>query len=175
MDVRARCAVDPSRAPWQCVLLRWGGIMSVLDLERACETALSADVEAFWLSASSSNSTGSSGAEDPEGQGHGQGAAGTSYGAGARRGMGSRVASSAALAQSGDSTEGGDEHKHPHARMVGTLRMSASWPAKGSGQLPQTLPASNWLHGLSNEITPTHTHTHAQEWPLCRAVLQACW
>ena len=30
--------------PRECVLLRWGGLMSVLDLERGSEMALSADV-----------------------------------------------------------------------------------------------------------------------------------
>lgn len=29
---------------------RWGGLMSVLDLERGTELMLSSDVEAFWLS-----------------------------------------------------------------------------------------------------------------------------
>ena len=36
--------------PKQCVLLRWGGLMSVLDLERGSELALSTEVECFWLS-----------------------------------------------------------------------------------------------------------------------------
>jgi hypothetical protein len=36
--------------PRQCVLLRWGGLMSVLDMERGSELQLSRDVESFWLS-----------------------------------------------------------------------------------------------------------------------------
>lgn len=36
--------------PRQCVLLRWGGLLSALDLEKGSEVALSTDVEAFWLS-----------------------------------------------------------------------------------------------------------------------------
>lgn len=32
------------------VLLRWGGLLSVLDLERGSEVATSTEVEAFWLS-----------------------------------------------------------------------------------------------------------------------------
>lgn len=37
-------------SPQRCVLLRWGGLMSVLDLAKGSEMALSADVECFWLS-----------------------------------------------------------------------------------------------------------------------------
>ncbi len=39
-----------SSRPRQCVLLRWGGVMSVLDMERGSELQLSRDVESFWLS-----------------------------------------------------------------------------------------------------------------------------
>lgn len=114
---------DPSCAPWQCVLLRWGGILSVLDLERACETALSTQVEAFWLSASSSNAdSGSSGSGRNE-----SGDASTSYGsgAGAKHGMGSRSQSSAALAQHGDA-EG-----------------KPSWPARNDACFFKRQPRSN--------------------------------
>ncbi|GFR46890.1 hypothetical protein Agub_g8533, partial [Astrephomene gubernaculifera] len=37
-------------SPRQCVLLRWGGLLSVLDLEKGSEQALAQEVEAFWLS-----------------------------------------------------------------------------------------------------------------------------
>jgi hypothetical protein len=37
-------------SPRQAVLLRWGGLLSVLDLEQGSEVALAAEVEAFWLS-----------------------------------------------------------------------------------------------------------------------------
>ncbi|KAL6757945.1 hypothetical protein V8C86DRAFT_1595659 [Haematococcus lacustris] len=37
-------------APHQCVLLRWGGLLSVLDLERGAEVPLAADMECFWIS-----------------------------------------------------------------------------------------------------------------------------
>ncbi|GIL70747.1 hypothetical protein Vretifemale_1461 [Volvox reticuliferus] len=37
-------------APRQCVLLRWGGMISVLDLEKGSELALATEIEAFWLS-----------------------------------------------------------------------------------------------------------------------------
>lgn len=33
-----------SVTPWQCVLLRWGGLMSVLDLARGSEVQLSSEV-----------------------------------------------------------------------------------------------------------------------------------
>ncbi|GLC73770.1 hypothetical protein PLESTF_001417100 [Pleodorina starrii] len=37
-------------APRQCVLLRWGGMLSVLDLEKGSELSLATEIEAFWLS-----------------------------------------------------------------------------------------------------------------------------
>lgn len=37
-------------APHQCVLLRWGGLMSVLDMERGAEIPLASEIEVFWLS-----------------------------------------------------------------------------------------------------------------------------
>ena len=36
--------------PWRCVVLRCGGLMSVLDLMQGTEITLSADIECFWLS-----------------------------------------------------------------------------------------------------------------------------
>ncbi|GAX78137.1 hypothetical protein CEUSTIGMA_g5579.t1 [Chlamydomonas eustigma] len=41
---------EVSAAPRQCLLLRSGGIISVLDLEKGSEVVLSTDVESFWLS-----------------------------------------------------------------------------------------------------------------------------
>jgi hypothetical protein len=38
-------------APEHCVLLRWGGQLSLLDLVKGSELLLAVDVEAFWLSA----------------------------------------------------------------------------------------------------------------------------
>lgn len=42
--------VPRGQMPRECVLLRWGGLMSVLDMEKGSEIALSTEIEAFWLS-----------------------------------------------------------------------------------------------------------------------------
>eukprot|EP00210_Caulerpa_lentillifera_P000400 g390.t1 len=39
-----------TQAPDQCVLLRWGGIMTLLDLGRGVEQVLANEIECFWLS-----------------------------------------------------------------------------------------------------------------------------
>lgn len=39
-----------STVPKRCVVLRWGGVLTVLDLEEGVETVLTSDVECFWLS-----------------------------------------------------------------------------------------------------------------------------
>lgn len=39
-----------SQIPSQCVILRWGGVLAVLDLEEGVESLLTTDVECCWLS-----------------------------------------------------------------------------------------------------------------------------
>ncbi len=85
-----------SASPRQCVLLRWGGLLSVLDLEQGCEVPLAQEVEAFWLSdALTCQAGGLAGSGElglglglvPGGQGGAEGAAGGEAGdAGAQRG-----------------------------------------------------------------------------------------
>jgi hypothetical protein len=48
-DGAVRAALPPE-IPGRCVVLRCGGLMSVLDLTQGTEITLSADIECFWLS-----------------------------------------------------------------------------------------------------------------------------
>lgn len=41
---------ESARQPQHCVLLRSGGVMSVLDLDQGSEVTLAEDIECFWLS-----------------------------------------------------------------------------------------------------------------------------
>ena len=38
------------KVPDQCVVLRWGGVMTLLDMEKGVEQFLASEVECFWLS-----------------------------------------------------------------------------------------------------------------------------
>uniref|UniRef100_A0A383V6J0 RIC1 C-terminal alpha solenoid region domain-containing protein n=1 Tax=Tetradesmus obliquus TaxID=3088 RepID=A0A383V6J0_TETOB len=49
-SARASSSSSASASPCHAVLLRWGGLMSVLDLARGAELVLADEVESFWLS-----------------------------------------------------------------------------------------------------------------------------
>ncbi|KXZ55895.1 hypothetical protein GPECTOR_2g1446 [Gonium pectorale] len=142
-------------APKQCVLLRWGGLLSVLDLEKGSEVALATEVEAFWLSdaltcqATSSTPMGGAGAWGagpwPPAPPNGVPASG------ATSGMGSESSSLAALGAEAASglaaaaaAAGGAEASSSSAAAAGTSAASA--PASTSAAtLDVEMPW--WLYG----------------------------